>query len=122
VLPVGARAGSLDWMSQGACQREDPELFFPITTTGPALQQVSAAKAVCRRCIVAANCLSYALDSMQDGVWGGTTAEERRAMRETQRWHTAELSAGAVSPAVDTEPRAMAAQAARPQATPAGAP
>ncbi len=72
-------------MSEGACQREDPELFFPIASTGPALPQVNAAKAVCGRCPVRLNCLSYALETSQDGIWGGTTSDERLAMRRPRR-------------------------------------
>jgi WhiB family redox-sensing transcriptional regulator len=65
-------------MSRGACRGEDPELFFPITAAGPALAQVRSAKAICGRCPVQANCLSYALITGQhDGIWGGTTSEER---------------------------------------------
>jgi WhiB family transcriptional regulator, redox-sensing transcriptional regulator len=69
------------WMPQGACRGEDPELFFPIAAVGPALTQVFAAKAVCFRCAVRARCLSYALATRQAGIWGGTTQEERLAMR-----------------------------------------
>ncbi len=72
------RAGSPGWMARGACRSEDPELFFPIAAVGPALAQVSSAKAVCGRCPVQASCLSYALITQQDGIWGGTTPEERR--------------------------------------------
>jgi WhiB family transcriptional regulator, redox-sensing transcriptional regulator len=71
------------WMPRGACQGEDPELFFPIAATGPALAQVLAAKAVCFRCAVRAACLSYALATGQAGIWGGTTQEERHAMRRS---------------------------------------
>jgi len=71
------------WMPRGACQGEDPELFFPIAATGPALAQVIAAKAVCFRCAVRAACLSYALATGQAGIWGGTTQEERHAMRRS---------------------------------------
>ena len=53
-----------------ACRGEDPELFFPIATEGPALLQISAARAVCRRCAVAAMCLAYALQTRQAGIWG----------------------------------------------------
>ena len=126
-LPEACRAagrwphGSLGWMSRGACQREDPELFFPIAATGPALQQISAAKAVCRRCSVHARCLSYALETMQDGVWGGTTGEERRAMREPSPW-CAGLSGGAVNLAITAEPGAIAAHAARRRPGLAGTP
>jgi len=60
----------------------DPELFFPIGTTGPAALQVEEAKAVCRRCPVVNDCLQWALASGQDaGVWGGLDEDERRALR-----------------------------------------
>lgn len=83
----GARcsAGSLTWMSRGACQAEDPELFFPIAAQGPAISQIRAARAVCQRCAVAALCLAYALQTSQAGIWGGTTEEERRAMTGRHR-------------------------------------
>jgi WhiB family redox-sensing transcriptional regulator len=73
--------GSPGWMPRGACQGEDPELFFPIAATGPALAQIIAAKAVCFRCAVRAACLAYALATGQVGIWGGTTQEERHAMQ-----------------------------------------
>lgn len=78
-------AAALTWMPLGACQDEDPELFFPIAAQGPALHQISVARAVCRRCAVATMCLAYALQTRQAGIWGGTTQEERRAM--TERHH-----------------------------------
>jgi WhiB family transcriptional regulator, redox-sensing transcriptional regulator len=91
-LDGGARyaAASLTWMSRGACQGEDPELFFPIAAEGPALLQINTAKAVCRGCAVAAACLAYALQTRQAGIWGGTTQEERRAMTAQIRWSTHE--------------------------------
>ena len=33
-----------------ACLDEDPELFFSIGNTSPALDQIEQAKSVCRRC------------------------------------------------------------------------
>jgi WhiB family transcriptional regulator, redox-sensing transcriptional regulator len=72
------------WMSRGACRREDPELFFPVELTSSVpLQWVSAAKAVCERCPVRRSCVAYALRTGQDGIWGGTTSGERRAMRRS---------------------------------------
>jgi WhiB family redox-sensing transcriptional regulator len=76
-----AATGPFGWMSQGACRSEDPELFFPVTTARATLRQINAAKAVCRACTVRATCLSFGLQTGQDGIWGGTTAEERRALR-----------------------------------------
>lgn len=72
----------MDWRHRAACRDEDPELFFPIGNTGPALVQIEEAKAVCRRCDVIDECLSWALESGQDaGVWGGLSEDERRALK-----------------------------------------
>jgi len=58
----------VDWRHRSACLEEDPELFFPIGNTGPALEQIEAAKSVCRRCQVREQCLSWALEAGQDGA------------------------------------------------------
>ena len=72
----------MDWRHEAACRDEDPELFFPIGNTGPALMQIEEAKAVCRRCSVVDTCLAWALESGQDaGVWGGLSEDERRALK-----------------------------------------
>ena len=71
--------GHLRWIVRGACRQADPELFFPSAAKGPEKRQVAAAKAICGPCAVRANCLSYALEAMPEGIWGGTTREERRA-------------------------------------------
>lgn len=74
--------GRTDWRHRALCRDEDPELFFPIGTTGPAERQVDEAKAVCRRCAVSSDCLNWALDTRQDsGVWGGLSEDERRALK-----------------------------------------
>jgi WhiB family redox-sensing transcriptional regulator len=75
-----------EWWSLGACLSADPDLFFPISESGPARRQVTAAKAVCADCQVREQCLSYALaaDPIQ-GVWGGTSEEERRALGRRER-------------------------------------
>ncbi len=72
----------MDWRHQAACLNEDPELFFPIGNTGPALLQIEEAKQVCRRCEVVDQCLGWALDAGQDhGVWGGMGEDERRSLK-----------------------------------------
>ena len=38
------------WRSTAACRDTDPDLFFPVGTTGPALVQIAQAKAVCSEC------------------------------------------------------------------------
>ena len=72
----------MDWRHEAACLTEDPELFFPIGNTGPALAQIDEAKAVCQRCDVVDSCLKWALETGQDsGVWGGLSEDERRALK-----------------------------------------
>jgi WhiB family redox-sensing transcriptional regulator len=72
----------MDWRHRAACRDEDPELFFPIGTTGPSLLQVDEAKAVCQRCDAVDEGLTWALDSDQDaGVWGGLSEDERREVK-----------------------------------------
>lgn len=84
-----ARRGA-DWRDPAACREKDtngkalhdPELFFPVGETGPALLQTQEAKAVCRRCPVMEQCLQWALECGQDfGVWGGLSEGERRKVR-----------------------------------------
>lgn len=74
------------WRRDAACRDAPAELFFPVGTTGPAIRTIDAAKAVCGACRVREACLAFALATAQDaGVWGGTTEEERRALRARAR-------------------------------------
>ncbi|MEJ8631988.1 WhiB family transcriptional regulator [Streptomyces sp. MS2.AVA.5] len=80
--PSADRPVNTNWRAESACAEEDPELFFPIGNTGPALLQVHEAKAVCRRCPVMERCLQWALESGQEhGVWGGTDEGDRRRIK-----------------------------------------
>src|SRR5271156_6627900 len=72
----------MDWRHTAVCRDEDPELFFPVGNSGPALAQIADAKLVCNRCSVTTECLSWALNTGQDsGVWGGMSEDERRALK-----------------------------------------
>jgi WhiB family redox-sensing transcriptional regulator len=76
------RSTTMDWRDKSACLTVDPELFFPVGNTGPAVEQIEKAKAVCARCTVTEVCLQYALETGQDsGVWGGLSEDERRALK-----------------------------------------
>ena len=75
-----------NWRMDAACREEDPDLFFPIGSTGPALVQTADAKAVCANCPVREPCLRWALENGQDsGVWGGLGVDERRALKRRAR-------------------------------------
>jgi WhiB family redox-sensing transcriptional regulator len=82
-----------DWRKFAACRNTVPDLFFPIGTTGPAVDQIAAAKRVCSACEVQEPCLNFALATNQEsGVWGGTSEEERRKLRKA--WLAARRRAG----------------------------
>lgn len=70
------------WRDDAACRNTDPDVFFPVGTTGEAVAENKAAIAVCQRCPVRERCLEFAMATNQrDGVWGGTSEEDRRRMR-----------------------------------------
>jgi WhiB family redox-sensing transcriptional regulator len=74
-----ARVG---WREAGACASIDPDLFFPISTTGKAAEQIARARGVCAGCRVRRECLDFALDTGEtEGIWGGTTPDERIQVR-----------------------------------------
>ena len=71
------------WRKDAACRDTSPDLFFPVGTTGPAIEQIENAKAVCGECCAQSACLEFALATNQDsGIWGGTSEEERRKLRK----------------------------------------
>ena len=70
------------WRTKASCRHTDPDLFFPIGTTGTAVEHIEAAKAVCAACPVQGPCLEFAMVTNQDaGVWGGASEDDRRALR-----------------------------------------
>jgi WhiB family redox-sensing transcriptional regulator len=72
-----------EWRTRAACRDTDPDLFFPVGTTGQAVDHIEAAKSVCARCSAQPECLEFALTTNQEsGVWGGASEEERRKLRK----------------------------------------
>ena len=66
------------WHQHAACAGMKPAMFYP-----PRGEPAAEAKAVCRRCPVARECLAAALARPERyGVWGATTERERRAQRK----------------------------------------
>lgn len=60
------------WILKAFCRGSNPEVFF---VTG----NEEAAKAYCSRCKVTVECLAAADGA--EGVWGGTTYDERQALK-----------------------------------------
>ena len=84
ILASSLALGNADytWRKMAICRDTDPELFFPVGSTGQALLQIARAKEVCGECTVKTECLEFAIETNQDtGIWGGTSEEERRQIR-----------------------------------------
>src|SRR5690625_6789115 len=97
----------MDWRHDAACLTEDPELFFPIGNTGPALVQIEEAKAVCRRCPVVDTCLKWAIETGQDaGVWAGLARDERPGVRRRTARAPRGRALGARAPTCPADRRA----------------
>jgi WhiB family transcriptional regulator, redox-sensing transcriptional regulator len=74
------------WRADAACNGMDTLIFFPIGETGPALPQVNLARKICGSCPVKDECLEFAIATIQnDGIWGGTTEDERRLIKRARR-------------------------------------
>jgi WhiB family redox-sensing transcriptional regulator len=75
-------SGETGWIRHAKCRGTDPELFFPLGSSGPAQSQIEDAKRVCQSCDVREECLNWALENgFDDGVWGGLSEDERRALK-----------------------------------------
>jgi WhiB family transcriptional regulator, redox-sensing transcriptional regulator len=81
-----ATDSAVNWRSLAACLSADPDLFFPISSTGPAERQIARAKVICAGCPVRKQCLEFALTHEQTyGIWGGTTPQDRQRDRRRRR-------------------------------------
>ncbi|MET9952372.1 WhiB family transcriptional regulator [Streptomyces sp. NPDC006339] len=67
------------WREFGLCRQVDPELFWPEPGTSTA-----AARRICTACEVRKPCLEWAIEHGEPGVWGGTTPNQRTAIRRTR--------------------------------------
>lgn len=75
--PIQFIAEDYHWQALANCRGVDPALLFP--ERGESTRE---AKAMCRGCVVRAECLEYALEHGEKfGIWGGMSERERRRMR-----------------------------------------
>lgn len=69
--------GRPQWHARAACRGMEASLF--VCERG---QSAKPAKAICEGCEVCAECLDAALINPEtQGIWGGTSARQRRLMR-----------------------------------------
>lgn len=71
---------TMRWTESAACKGKG-HLFFE----DDHLTIVRKAKAVCATCPVIDQCLMYAMDNNEFGVWGGMTANERKNYRRREK-------------------------------------
>lgn len=65
-----------EWMDRGACgEVGDTDLFFP----GGGINQ--EALAICGTCEVAGECLAYAIEHDERGIWGGMSERARHRLK-----------------------------------------
>lgn len=72
------------WMRQANCRQADPDLFHQDEWTkrrGLPAEVPPDAAPICGACEVRIECLAYALKNDEFGVWGGTTRQQREAMK-----------------------------------------
>jgi WhiB family redox-sensing transcriptional regulator len=67
---------STEWQERGLCREVGGDEWFPEGGNG------QAAKRICARCPVRAECLWYALDNdVRHGIWGGMTDPQRKQLK-----------------------------------------
>lgn len=71
------RIDQREWRTRAACGDQDPWLFFPDRFD---TETRLAALAICEQCPVTGACLAAHIDE-QNGIWGGTTAQQRAVLR-----------------------------------------
>jgi WhiB family redox-sensing transcriptional regulator len=93
-MNASAALQTADWRARAACRDKDPDLFFPVGTTGPAEVQIAEAKLVCAGCAVRRNCGEFALATFQKhGIWGGIGEDERHLELRRRRRRRREYAA-----------------------------
>lgn len=105
-MKIGAprETADVDWRREAACTTQDPGLFFPIRTAGPAVRQTERAKQFCGGCPVQMPCLEWALKTGADhGVWGGLSEHDRQSLRRRRRRSGATPYQQAISTTLPTD-------------------
>jgi hypothetical protein len=79
-----------NWMSQAKCRGAGPNAIF-FEETRPT--SVRRARKICSACLVSAECLRFAIERQEVGIWAGTTTNQRAKMLRKQRKLKKETSA-----------------------------
>ena len=71
------------WADLAVCAETDPELFFPANGTVTAL--AAPVRVLCRSCEVREDCLRFAFEHHEQGIWGGFTEQARSKLLTRHR-------------------------------------
>lgn len=76
-----------DFFEKGpaSCTYTDPEIFFTDPKDDNYERDTRMAKLVCSGCKYTTECLEWALEANEPGVWGGTTDMDRRKIKRNGR-------------------------------------
>ena len=80
VMPGSATPSLDEWHARGLCVGADPEIFFP-SHGDPGTE----ARQICASCGIREDCLKYATEADEFGIWAGLDQQQRRALRKKQR-------------------------------------
>ena len=72
-----------DWRNRASCRKTDKKHFYA-HEEGDRLPIPEFVIALCLQCPVNQQCLDYALKYEGYGYWAGTTAKERREIRQAK--------------------------------------
>jgi WhiB family redox-sensing transcriptional regulator len=68
------------------CSGADPDAYFPEKgNSGSTTREIQMAKSICKTCPYQSQCLDWAINNHELGIWGGTTERERRSIRRSRR-------------------------------------
>jgi WhiB family redox-sensing transcriptional regulator len=83
---VATRTWAEAWQERAACKGPQAVVFFPPTHSERKEEKSvreSRAKAICKTCVVRAECLEYAMAIREPhGIWGGLNEMERKQLLE----------------------------------------
>jgi WhiB family redox-sensing transcriptional regulator len=86
VMPGAVTPALGGWPGWGLCVGEDPDTFFP-SHGDPGTE----ARRICGICPVRNDCLEYATEADEHGIWGGLDQDERRNLKRRQRRQAAAI-------------------------------
>ena len=88
-MEVTRRSRMFPYLDEASCRGYDPDMFY--AESGASIMK---AKQLCGTCSVRERCLEWAIKREEFGVWGGTTARERAALRRERGLRLVPAAAG----------------------------